>query len=277
MSDTVPALKARIAELERELNMYRQQSLLLAQDLRTLWGRDLGKQPQLAEVRSYFLQYVDGLNREYQSEKQRAEELNRVLMDSVGVLGNAIEARDAYTRGHTERVTRLALAIAMRLGWSDERLEQCRMGGLLHDVGKIGVPDAILQKPGRLTNEEYDIMKRHPRIGAQILAPITTLSFVVPYVLCHHERWDGKGYPDGLQGHAIPLEGRVLAIADAFDAMTSDRAYRKGMDRETAVAEVLKCSGSQFDPELVELFYDLYKEGVISEVLDSPRTFDYTL
>lgn len=120
-------------------------------------------------------------------------------------------------------------------------------------------------------------MKRHPRIGAKIMAPIPSLSFVIPYVLCHHERFDGKGYPDGLTGYAIPIEGRVLAIADSFDAMTSDRAYRKGMDRAVAIQEVLRCAGSQFDPDLVQVFYQMHQDGEIDLVLDSPRSFDYSL
>ena len=172
----------------------------------------------------------------------------------VPMLSRAIEARDAYTRGHSARVTKLAEAVARRLGWSEERLASLRVGGPLHDIGKLGVSDDVLRKEGRLDEEEFAQIREHPKIGARILLRVTALREALPYVLYHHERWDGGGYPTGKAGKEIPLEARVLAIADAFDAMTSDRPYRRALTRAEALAELERCAGTQFDPEIVRVF-----------------------
>jgi HD-GYP domain-containing protein (c-di-GMP phosphodiesterase class II) len=136
-------------------------------------------------------------------------------------------------------------------------VERIRIAGLVHDVGKIGVPEAVLRKPGRLTDEEFEQIKRHPRIGYDILRDIGPLGDVLPGVLYHHERWDGRGYPEGLTAGEIPLMGRLLAVADAFDAMSSDRSYRPALPREKVLREMIDCAGSQFDPELVPIFVKL--------------------
>jgi HD-GYP domain-containing protein (c-di-GMP phosphodiesterase class II) len=175
-------------------------------------------------------------------------------------LSRAIEARDPYTRGHSDRVTEIAEAVARRLGWSEERLALLRLGGPLHDVGKLGISNALLAKPGRLNAGELDQIREHPRLGARILLRIAVFRAAIPYVLYHHERWDGRGYPTGRAGEEIPLEARVLAVADAFDAMTSDRPYRRALDHEEAVAEVARCAGTQFDPAIVEVFLELFGE-----------------
>jgi putative nucleotidyltransferase with HDIG domain len=177
-------------------------------------------------------------------------------------LSRAIEARDPYTRGHSARVTTIAEAIARRLGWDDERLELLHLGGRLHDVGKLGVSEEVLAKRGRLDEEELAQIREHPKLGARILLRVATLRGALPYVLYHHERWDGGGYPTGRAGEEIPLEARVLAVADAFDAMTSDRPYRPALDRDEALAEVARCSGTQFDPEIVRVFLELFAEPV---------------
>ena len=178
----------------------------------------------------------------------------------LATLSRAIEARDPYSPGHSARVTELAEAIARRLGWSEERLALLNVGGPLHDVGKLGVSDEVLAKPGRLDEEELEQIREHPKLGARILLRVAAFRAAIPYVLYHHERWDGNGYPTGRAGEQIPLEARVLAVADAFDAMTSDRPYRRALDHEAAVAEVARCSGTQFDPDVVRIFLELFAE-----------------
>jgi HD-GYP domain-containing protein (c-di-GMP phosphodiesterase class II) len=176
-------------------------------------------------------------------------------------LSEAIESRDPYTRGHSARVTALAEAIARRLGWSEEQLRCLHLGGPLHDVGKLSVPGRILCKPGPLTSEELAEIRTHPETGARLIEPIEPARGALPYVLHHHERWDGSGYPHGLAGPAIPIEARVLAVADAFDAMTSNRPYRRALDDEEALAEIARCAGTQFDPEVARAFLELWADG----------------
>jgi HD-GYP domain-containing protein (c-di-GMP phosphodiesterase class II) len=187
--------------------------------------------------------------------------------DTLTALANSIELRDHYTVGHTWRVTNFSKEIARELGWSEEKLEEVQMGGVLHDVGKIAVDDAILRKPGRLLEEEFAKMKVHPERGAQLLQDIAFLHPLIPYCLYHHERYDGKGYPYGLKGEEIPSEGRIIAVADTFDAMTSNRPYRKGLDPEAAIAELEKGRGTQFDPECADALIRCYRAGRIQTIL----------
>lgn len=194
-------------------------------------------------------------------------ELEKAYDETLLLLASAIELRDHYTAGHTWRVTNFSLAVARELGWDEERLKECKMGGVLHDVGKIAVPDSILNKPGRLTEEEFELMKIHPEKGAHLLQDVSRLSPLIPYCLYHHERFDGKGYPYGLKGEDIPMEGRVVAVADTFDAMTSSRPYRKGMDSEVAIAEIEKNKGTQFDPDCADALIKAYREGKLSHIL----------
>lgn len=179
----------------------------------------------------------------------RAAHLQTVLM-----LANVIEARDLTTRGHVDRVQQHALELARSLQWSAEALAFLEFGALLHDIGKILVPRSVLNKPGRLTPAEWEVLKRHPEDGAQMLAAVDHLRGAVPYVLHHHERWDGSGYPRGLAGAAIPIEGRLLAVVDAYDAMTSQRPYQAPVSVEKACAEILLGRGHQFDPAIAEAF-----------------------
>lgn len=194
-------------------------------------------------------------------------ELEKAYDETLLLLASAIELRDHYTAGHTWRVTNFSLAVARELGWDEDKLKQCEMGGVLHDVGKIAVPDSILNKPGRLTDEEFALMKIHPEKGAHLLQDVSRLSPLIPYCLYHHERFDGKGYPYGLKGEDIPIEGRVVAVADTFDAMTSSRPYRKGMDPEIAVAEIEKNKGTQFDPDCADALVKAYRDGKLSHIL----------
>jgi HD-GYP domain-containing protein (c-di-GMP phosphodiesterase class II) len=171
-------------------------------------------------------------------------------------LCEAIDARP-YMRGHGARVGELAEAIALRLGFGTERLRRLRIGALLHDVGKLSVADTIWHKTERLTDDEVAAIRRHPAAGVRILAWQPDFRFVIPQVLFHHERWDGGGYPSRLSGNSIPLEARVLAVADAFDAMTSPRPYRPALPTGEALAEIDRCAGSQFDPEVACSFVEL--------------------
>lgn len=186
-------------------------------------------------------------------------DLRRAFTETVRAMTNAIEARDPYTAGHTSRVTQLAIETAHELGWTRERLQFLEIGALTHDIGKIGVPDAILHKPRGLTEEEYAQIKAHPVAGANMLMGIETLQPLLPYILYHQERYDGTGYPFGLKGEEIPVEARLLAVVDAFDAMTSTRPYRVAMDVDIALAEIVKNSGTQFDPEIVDTLLRVLK------------------
>jgi len=179
----------------------------------------------------------------------------------LSMLTSAIEARDSYTQGHSARVTALAEEVARRLGWSPEQLATLRIGGPLHDIGKLAVSDEVLRKEGRLEPDELDQIRQHPTIGARILLRMAALRDAIPYVLYHHERWDGSGYPSGKAGEEIPVEARLLAVADAFDAMTSDRPYRRALSREEALAEVERCAGTQFDPTIARAFLEVFGEA----------------
>jgi HD-GYP domain-containing protein (c-di-GMP phosphodiesterase class II) len=182
------------------------------------------------------------------------ENIQKVYLATIEVLATAIDAKDPYTQGHSRRVTQYSVAIAEEMNLSPKEIEDIRYAGLLHDVGKIGIKDSIIRKPGRLTDEEYAIIKKHPSIGAKILRPVDFLADKIPGVLHHHEYYDGRGYPDHLVGEDIPLAGRIICVADAFDAMTTNRPYRKGLTVKTAVGELKKFSGKQFDPQCVEAF-----------------------
>lgn len=190
-------------------------------------------------------------------------ELTGYRVDVLQSLSAAVDARDHYTALHSLHVADYAAALGAALGL-DDRLGVLEQAGLLHDVGKIAIADAILLKPARLTGEEYAEIQRHAVVSAEIIGGIPVLTELVPGVRHHHEHWDGSGYPDGLVGEAIPLDARVLAVADAFDAMTSDRPYRTGMAAERARAELLAERGHQFDPTIVDVFVRLLDDGVVT-------------
>jgi HD-GYP domain-containing protein (c-di-GMP phosphodiesterase class II) len=173
-------------------------------------------------------------------------------------LSRALESRDPFSRGHAARVTALADTVARRLGWREERLSGLQLGGLLHDIGKLAVPERLLHKRGPLTATERDEVQRHPAAGARLIKPIPSAHAALPYVLYHHERWDGAGYPFGTAGRETPEEARLLAVADAYDAMTSTRPYRAAMSPSRALAEIDRCAGSQFDPEMARAFLEVW-------------------
>jgi putative nucleotidyltransferase with HDIG domain len=190
------------------------------------------------------------------AEEVRLAESRRAYLSAIALLADIIEARDAYTHEHTGRVRRLALRLGERLGFSEAQLEVLGLGALLHDIGKIAVPDAILRKTGPLTRDETLAMRQHPVIGADILQRVPYLAAAAPAVRGHHERWDGAGYPDRLIGEAIPIEARIIALADAFDAITTNRPYRRARSSEMALYELRNESGKQFDPALVKIFVE---------------------
>jgi len=181
-------------------------------------------------------------------------DMRELFFNTVASLANAIDAKSPWTKGHSERVMRVAAGIAREMGLSDDEVERVRLGGLLHDIGKIGIMEALLEKPEELDDEEFPPVRLHPEKGVAILEPIAQLRQILPAILHHHEFYDGSGYPHGLAGEEIPLEARIIAVADSFDAMVADRPYRKGFSIPEAVGELVRCAGSQFDPRIVDCF-----------------------
>ncbi len=196
---------------------------------------------KIGHTRFRFLQ-IDGIDSNY---------IKKLNLEAIEALAQALEAKNPYTKGHSERVSKMAAQLATAMQLPAAQVERIRIAGLLHDIGKIGVPEAVLLKPGRLDDAEFAQIQKHPVHGQNILRPITFLSDILPAIYHHHERFDGKGYPDGLAGEAIPLWARILQVADTYDAMTSDRPYRKGLSKEEATQEIIRCSGEQFDPGVV--------------------------
>ncbi|MBF0545185.1 MAG: GAF domain-containing protein [Candidatus Riflebacteria bacterium] len=205
------------------------------------------------------------------------ENIQNVYLATVDVLATAIDAKDPYTHGHSRRVTNYSVAIAEEMGMDVKEIENIKYAGLLHDVGKIGIKDSIIGKPERLTDEEYMIIKRHPVIGAEILRPVDFLADKIPGVLHHHEYFDGRGYPAHLTGSTIPLIGRIICVADAFDAMTSDRPYRKGLNVSVAVGELKKFSGRQFDPFCVDAFMKAFDKKIFQWFEKAPDSEELVL
>jgi putative nucleotidyltransferase with HDIG domain len=194
------------------------------------------------------------------------EESREAYLEIIRSLVNAIEARDPYTRGHSEQTTKYAVSIAQKLALPAESVEIVRYAASLHDIGKIGIKENILKKVKKLTADEYSHIKNHPFMGAQILKPIKSLQDVIPIVYHHHERYDGKGYLDGLQRDEIPIGARILSVADSFEAMTSDRPYHKGLPKEEAMAQLKKSAGSQFDPHVVNAFMEVLEEESLKPI-----------
>jgi len=191
------------------------------------------------------------------------EELEEMFFQTADSLADAIEQRDPYTGGHTRRVTQYSLAIAKYLRLKHLDRKWLKIASVLHDIGKIGIGDSILKKPERLSPEEFNLIKRHSDIGVKIIEHIRQLREIVPGVKYHHEQVDGKGYPDGLRGDEIPMLAKIVAVADTYDAITTDRPYRKAMEKEVAIEELKRCSGTQLDKEVVEAFIQAYQKGEI--------------
>ena len=192
--------------------------------------------------------------------ESRRQSVERMSLQMVHALANAIDAKDSYTNGHSTRVAKYSVMIAQKMGYTGERLERLQFAALLHDVGKIGIPKEIINKPSKLTDEEYDIIKTHPVIGGSILNEITEIPEIATGAKWHHERYDGKGYPDRLSGEEIPELARIIGVADAYDAMTSNRSYRGVLSQDIVLGEVQKGRGSQFDPHIADIMIELIKE-----------------
>jgi putative two-component system response regulator len=203
-------------------------------------------------------------NRDYQQHleqkvEEQAQKIRASFFNAITALAYALEAKDVYTSGHSQRVTEISVAIAKHLGLDKENIEKIRLAGLVHDIGKIGVREAVLNKPGSLSDEEFEHVRLHSVTGERILQPIVDDGEILKAVRHHHERYDGTGYPDGLKGEQIPQLARIIAVADTFDAMTSERPYRKALTKDVACAEVERCRGTQFDPEAADAFLEVWR------------------
>ena len=226
-------------------------------DLVVLSVKKAVEKRRLEEQIKAYQQHLEQLVEERTAELQRAYRvLKKANMDSVKILAEAIDAKDPYTRGHSDRVRKMSIKMGRRLGFNEQQLEALEYGALLHDIGKIGIRDEILQKQGLLSPEEHQYIKVHSLIGVSIVGGIDFFKDKIPIIRHHHEHFDGTGYPDGLAGEAIPLEARIIAIADAFDAMTSVRPHRSIMPIEDVLQELEQGKGKQFDPTLTGLFLE---------------------
>ena len=221
-----------------------------------------GKQEQLLLLIESGIKAVEQMNliKKINSElKETNEKLEKAYLETIQTLRFTVEAKDTYTRGHSDRVSEYSVLLGKYLGLSEDDIHLLRVGGLFHDIGKIGVPDSILLKTSRLTDDEYSEIKNHPKIGAQILSNATLFEKAIPIVKHHHERYDGFGYPEKLAGENIPYLARIAAVADSFDAMTSKRTYRDSLPLDVVINEIEKNKGTQFDPNIATVFLDILR------------------
>jgi len=224
-------------------------------------GCVVGALNQKIKTNSYFLSR--NMDREI---KLKTAQLENLTMEAIGAMSDTLEAKDEYTRGHSNRVSEYSVLIAKKMNLSDDKISEIRYAASLHDIGKIGVPDSILNKPDKLTDEEYDIIRNHCTIGSDILSNINLISYASNIARHHHERYDGKGYPDGLKGDGIPLGARIVAVADSFDAMNSKRVYREPLDRNIIISELKNNKGIQFDPDVVDALLEILNSAGIEEI-----------
>jgi putative two-component system response regulator len=230
------------------------------EEVRVRVAQAMEKRRLILENRGYQERLQEKVNRQ-------AKRLEELFLASVQSLADALEVKDPYTRGHSERVSHYCVVLAREMGLSGELLRRIELGGHVHDIGKIGVREDVLNKPAKLTKEEYQHIMTHPMVGWKILAPLLVETpEALNIVRSHHERFDGRGVPDGLAGTAIPLEARIAAVADSFDAMTSDRPYRLRLSMEEAIAELKRCSGAQYDPSVVEAMLRAVASGTMKLV-----------
>jgi len=233
---------------------------------------EIGSGDEFEDLARSFNAMADHLGREFRIQARLIEELAQNELGTLTALARAVDSNSPWTAGHSERVTDLAMELGRELGLPPDEIDQLHRGGLLHDIGKIGVPPTILDKPGKLTEEEFAVIRRHPSKGAEILEPIPNLRQVIPIVLQHHERFDGKGYPNGLKEESISLQARILALADVVDALISDRPYRPGWSREKVLVYTRENAGQQFDPEVVEAFFRIEARRSV----DAPAETEFT-
>ena len=215
------------------------------------------------------MRIINKINEELTESK---EELEKAYLESIQTLRYTVEAKDKYTRGHSDRVSAYSVLIGKHMGLDEKDLRILEIGGLFHDIGKIGVPDSVLLKAGKLTDDEYSEIKNHPAIGKQILSNASLFTDMIPIVYHHHEKYNGTGYPSKLKGEDIPLHARIAAVADTFDAMTSSRSYRDALPLDVVRAEIEKCSGTQFDPAIAKVFLDII-DNHYDEILEIQKKY----
>jgi putative nucleotidyltransferase with HDIG domain len=218
---------------------------------------------EISELAHTFNNMADDLENFVAQLKQAAEENRELFLGSIRMLAAAIDEKDPYTRGHSDRVAKYSVHIGRQLGLSAEDLDRLRIAALLHDVGKIGVDDRVLKKPGALTPEEFEIMRQHPSKGANIMRPVAQLKDMLPGIELHHENVNGKGYPYGLKGDQIPLMARIIGVADTFDAVTTNRPYQTAFDLTEALAIIRKLTGTKFDPVVTDALDAVIQSGKI--------------
>ena len=242
---------------EREIVMFDPANTSLSKTRQSRAAEESGFLDGLAEdieeKNRQLLSLVSSLSKEYAKARE-------IFFEVISSLVNALEARDPYTQGHSLRVCNYSVALAQKLGWNKEELDKLRKAAFLHDLGKIGIPDSVLHKKGKLTDEEFDFIKKHEIIGVKILEPIKELADILPWILHHHERWNGKGYPHGLAGRAIPRASQVISLADVFDALVTGRDYKLALSVEESLEEIERGKGEQFDPELTLVFVALLRD-----------------
>jgi HD-GYP domain-containing protein (c-di-GMP phosphodiesterase class II) len=222
---------------------------------------ELKTRNEIGELASNFNVMSSSIEKAVEQLRKAATENHLLFINSVRMLAAAIDAKDPYTRGHSERVARYSIGIGKNLGLPDKEMRDLRISALLHDVGKIGIDDRILRKPGALSEDEFEVMKGHPVKGAAIMSGVAQLIDIIPGMKYHHEKWSGGGYPDGLAGDQIPMQARIVAIADTFDAMTTNRPYQKAMELNYVVDKIKSFGGSRFDPRVVDAFVNAVKRG----------------
>jgi HD-GYP domain-containing protein (c-di-GMP phosphodiesterase class II) len=227
---------------------------------------------EIGELARAFNAMADDIQDYIRRVEAAAEETKQLFMDSIRAIANALDAKDPYTRGHSERVSAYSMIIGRSYGLGEREMRIIEISSLLHDVGKIGIEDRILRKPGALTKEEFDVMKTHPPKGAAILGSIPQMREIIPGIRHHHEKWSGGGYPDNLKGEKIPLIARIIGVADAFDAMTTNRPYQKAMSFEQAASRINELKVMVYDTRVVEAFNRAFQKGTFLSVQDSvPR------
>lgn len=231
-----------------------------------LTGKDLGAEDYLVKPLNRVELLTAARSRLDRSQQLKVVRLSEAYESSLTMLANAIEARDQYTRGHVERVTAYAAVLAKQLGWQGKRLEELRFGAILHDIGKIHVRETTLRKNGSLDPDEWEEIKKHPKIGASMVKDIPYLNPAIPAIKFHHEQWSGGGYPYGIAGEEIPMMARIVSVADAFDAMTSSRAYQKARSIQLAYDEILKGNKTFYDPYVIAAFNRAWNGGEIQKI-----------
>ncbi|HKD11638.1 MAG TPA: HD-GYP domain-containing protein, partial [Thermoanaerobaculia bacterium] len=227
---------------------------------------EVGGTSEIAALSESFNRMSASIRIAFDDVQKAARENRELFLSSIRALAEAIDAKDPYTRGHSERVATYSAAIAQELGLPADEVERTRLSALLHDVGKIGVDDRIIRKPTALTEEEFEQMKTHPIKGAAIMSAIPQLADVIPGMKYHHEKWSGGGYPEGLKGEAIPLQARIVTVADTFDAMTTTRPYQKAMEMEFVVNRIRQFAGIRFEPSIVDAFMRAYQKGALTPI-----------